>query len=154
MAQYVTFDYADWISKYPMFNVPPAVTTEPVAQNYFDIAGDFYLRNDGSAPITDKDRLKRLLYLLVAHMAAIGVGVNGQAASGLVGRVSSASEGSVSVSTEFTGSENAAWYLQTPWGALYWQATAAFRTARYIPGPTRFGSGRNVGGFPGGYRRF
>jgi hypothetical protein len=28
-----------------------------------------------------------------------------------------------------------AYYLQTQWGAMYWQATARFRTMRYIPAP-------------------
>lgn len=145
MAQFVTFNYAEWIAAYPMFNVPPTVTTEAQAQNYFNIAGELILRNDGSGPISDPARQKTLLYLLTAHLAAMTTGVNGQAPSGVVGRVSSASEGSVSISTEYTASAGSAWFLQTPWGALYWQLTASLRTMRYVGGPTRFGSGRTTG---------
>lgn len=145
MAQFVTFDYDEWIAQYPMFNVAPTVTTEAMAQNYFNLAGTLYLRNDGSGPVTDPVQQKALLYLLVAHIAALFVGYSGQAPSGLVGRVSSASEGSVSVSTELSGTPGAAWFMQTPWGLMFWQATASLRTMRYKAGPTRFGSGRVVG---------
>jgi len=152
MAQFVTFDYPEWIGMYPMFNVEPTVTTELAAQNYFNLAGELYLRNDGSGPISDPARQKTLLYLLTAHLAALFTGVSGQAPSGVVGRVSSASQGSVSVSTELSTSPGAAWFTQTPWGFLFWQGTAALRTARYVRGPTRFGSGRTVGAIPN--RRF
>lgn len=154
MAQLVTFNYAEWISQYPMFNVAPTVTTEPVAQNLFDIAGAFYLRNDGTGPVCDPVKLKLLLYMLVAHLAAMSVGYGGRKPSGMIGRISSASEGSVSISSEFNGTQNSIWYSQTQWGAAYWQATAGFRQARYVRGPTRFGTGRSAGYMPGAYRRF
>jgi hypothetical protein len=149
MAQFVTFNYAEWIAQYPMFNVAPTITTELVAQNYFNMAGMLYLRNDGSGPISNPERQKFLLYLLTCHLAALITGYGGQAPSGLVGRVSSASEGSVSVSVDFPSSPNGAWFNMTPWGALYWQATASLRTMQYRGGPTRFGSGRTVGLGPG-----
>src|SRR5262249_37816262 len=55
---------------------------------------------------------------------------------GTVGRVASATEGSVSVTLEMPNQPAAAaWYLQTPYGASFWAATALYRTARYVPGP-------------------
>ncbi|KAG1434388.1 hypothetical protein G6F55_014548 [Rhizopus delemar] len=63
-------------------------------------------------------------------------GEGGQSPSGLVGRVSSATEGSVSVSSDYSAPAGSAqWYLQTPYGAMYWEATAWLRVGRYVPGP-------------------
>lgn len=73
-----------------------------------------------------------LLMLLMRHFAALD---ERAAQGGLVGRIASATEGSVSVSADMGGvSGNAAWFMQTPWGANYWQMTAKYRRFRYIPG--------------------
>lgn len=143
----VPFVYADWIAAYPEFNVPPTVVLAPQAQRFFAQA-DLYFDNGPSAParfrITDEQQTQ-IMWMLVAHLAQLRVGSNGQAASGLVGRISSASEGSVSVSTEFPTTANSAWFLQTPYGADFWQATAALRTMHYRPKQGRFGNGLGPG---------
>jgi hypothetical protein len=80
--------------------------------------------------------------LVVAHLAAMRFGVNGQPPSPLVGRISSASEGSVSVSADMAGaSASAAWWNQTTYGATAWQATNKYRRATYVPGPVSHGVG-------------
>jgi hypothetical protein len=81
-----------------------------------------------------------LLNMLTAHIAAL----NSPGASGVVGRVSSASEGSVSVSAELAVPGSAAWFAQTRYGIAFWQATAQYRTATYRPPayPSRFAFGR------------
>lgn len=69
---------------------------------------------------------RTVLYLALAHLIQMrGLGAN----AGLAGRVTSASEGSVSVSVEpfQANSLNAQWWSQTNEGALYWQLTAACR---------------------------
>src|SRR6201999_4036529 len=77
-----------------------------------------------------------LLSLLTAHITALKDGSNGQPPPGIVGRVDKATEGSVSVSADMgTMAYGQAYYMQTQWGALYWQATARYRTMRYIPAP-------------------
>ena len=50
----------------------------------------------------------------------------GAPAPAIVGRISSASEGSVSVSSEYkdSGSPSEAFFTQTKYGAMFWQATA------------------------------
>ena len=75
-----------------------------------------------------------LLYLLTAHITALLNGINGQPPAGVVGRLSNTSQGAVSVATEYssTVTDSQAYYLQTPWGAQYWQSTLRFRTARYV----------------------
>jgi hypothetical protein len=89
-----------------------------------------------------------LLNMLVAHLAQLNLpagggdgsagGTNAAAPSPLVGRITNATEGSVSVQTQMDlplGS--AQWFNQTPYGAQFWAATAAYRTMRYVPIPPR-----------------
>lgn len=136
------FDVTAFRLAYPMF----ASVTDDQLQAMFDLAG-IYLRNDGSGLVRQVSVQTTLMYLLTAHLAQMTFGTNGSGASGIVGRITSASEGSVSVSSDYPTTPSNAWFLQTPFGASFWQATAAYRTARYIPGPTRFGTGigRNRG---------
>ncbi|MDE3023802.1 MAG: DUF4054 domain-containing protein, partial [Pseudomonadota bacterium] len=64
--------------------------------------------------------------------------VNGQAASPLVGRINSATEGSVSVTADMGAVTNTqAWYMQTKYGAAYWQASAPYRNFQYRTGSSR-----------------
>jgi hypothetical protein len=126
----VAFDSASFLARYPEFNT----LGTPLLQAYFDEA-TIYLNNTDTSPVIDLGIRSVLLNMLTAHVAAINSGVGGQPASQLVGRISQASEGSVSVSADMgpvTGSS--AWYLQTKYGAAYWQATANYRSFRYVPG--------------------
>lgn len=128
----VSFVYADWLGVYPAFTT---TVSEPLATSYFGLAC-LSLDNTDCSPVQDIAARTSLLYMATAHIAQLFSGSAGNPANGLVGRVSSATEGSVSVSTEFANkSASAAWWLQTPWGAMWWQLTAPYRTARYIPGP-------------------
>ncbi|WP_432784684.1 DUF4054 domain-containing protein [Oligella sp. MSHR50489EDL] len=72
-----------------------------------------------------------LMYLLMAHFALLQSRID--AGNSAVGRVSSATEGSVSVSFD-NGSTalSAAWYQQTPYGAKYWAMTAKYRSFLYV----------------------
>lgn len=137
----VTFNYATWIARYPEF----AGVTQQVAQLYFDEATT-YVRNDGGGPVSSSAILAVLLNTVTAHIAwlcstrdANGNIVTGGAvqAPGLVGRVSSASEGSVSVSAENDyPAGSAQWWQQSKYGAAFWAMTAQYRTMRYIARPT------------------
>lgn len=128
MGVIVAFDYVKWIARYPEF----ASVTQPVAQGYFDEAS-IYHANDGGGPIRTEAIQLALLNMVTAHLAKMNAVINGEPASDLVGRVSNATEGSVSVQADMgnvpAGSQ--AWWLQTKYGAGYWAATAAWRTANY-----------------------
>lgn len=126
----VVFDIAAFRERYPEFD-----TVSDSLLNAYFVEATVYLDNTDCSVVTDPAIRAVYLNMLVAHLAALNSGVNGQAPSGLVGRVASASEGSVSVSLGDVPSSSASWwYLQTPYGAAYWQATAAYRTVRYVPG--------------------
>ena len=134
-----SFTYSDFIAAYPAFaTAPPEATLEA----YFALAGEVWLRNDGTGPVKTTALQTQLLYMLTAHLAQLFSGPDGNDPSGLVGRISSATEGSVTVSTEYESTMNSTWFSQTPYGAAFWAATAAWRSfPAYLPGPTRFGNG-------------
>jgi len=150
----VTFDWQWWSLRYPELSewVSPGM-----AQNYFDIATLYLDNNDGGVPTSAQNDLwwslglmgypsvgipvqniksrQILLGLLTAHIAALNAPLNGNAASTLVGRITSATEGSVSVSVAYPEVAGAEWFNQTRYGAMFWTATKQYRTAQYFPGP-------------------
>lgn len=101
----------------------------------FDQATD-YLNNSECSLVEDAVKRERLLYLLMAHLAYMRYGdANGNGGTGLVGRLSSATEGSASVSSEAGQVEfRYMWYTQSPYGMDYWQATKVYRMANYYHG--------------------
>ncbi|MBS9443022.1 DUF4054 domain-containing protein [Photorhabdus heterorhabditis] len=127
----VVFDVVKFRIRYPEFS-----SVSDVLLDAYFIEATPYLNNTAQSPVSELELRAMLLNMLVAHIAELNrLSASGTAANPLVGRVSSASEGSVSVSADMGAvSERAAWFLQTKYGAMYWQATAQYRTMRYIPG--------------------
>lgn len=126
----VSFDPAAFKARYPEFTTLDA----GLLQSYFDETA-LLLDNTESSRVREVEIRKPLLWMLTAHIAFLNGGANGQAPTPLVGRVASATQGSVSVSLDMpSGSANSAWYMQTKYGAAFWNATARFRTMRYLPG--------------------
>lgn len=145
MGVVVTFNYAAWAALFPQFST---ITQNQVTNLVLPMA-ETYCRNDGGGPVTTAAQQTNLLNLMVAHCCQLLFGVNGNQPSELVGRISDATEGSVSVSADFPTTPTNAWFVQTPFGAMFWQATAPYRTANYRPGCApyagpgyRFGLGR------------
>lgn len=144
MSNPVVFDYGVWVARYPEFSA----VSQPLAKAFFEDAGDFFANSGWTAGLP---QAARLLNMLTAHLAwlyaprdaAGNPSSTGTMPAPLVGRISTASEGSVSVSTELTGSgsPSEAWFTQTRYGFQFWAATAQFRTARYVPKPTIVPSG-------------
>lgn len=132
----VPFVYADWLAIYPEFTSPGGAipVTQPQAENYFAQASLLHA-NDGSGPVCVAAQQTGLIYAVTAHLAALFAAPQGQSGpSTLVGRINSASEGSVSVGVQNDYPPGTAQYWQqTRYGAFYWEATKTFRTARYYP---------------------
>jgi hypothetical protein len=135
------FDYATWVAMFPeMSGVSSAA-----AGGYFAMA-TLYVRNDGRGPIRDPNMQSTLLNLTTAHLAKLfstqnaGVPTTGGIEppnTGSVGRVSQASQGSVSASLEMMpATASSAWWAQSQYGISAWKLLAPFRTMRYV-GPTR-----------------
>lgn len=124
----VEFNVAEFREMYP--TITAQVATDAQLEMFFYEAEIFFNNTPQSCEKNVKKR-KVILYLAVAHLATLQAQVN--KGNMLVGRVSSASEGSVSVSSDYgVLSKNAKWWEQTPYGAKYWAITAQYRTGFYV----------------------
>lgn len=129
----VQYDSADFLGRYPEFTT--LNTSNPQALPACFAEAALYLDNSANSRVQQVEQRQPLLYMLTAHIAALYFPLNTAAASGAVGRVSQATEGSVSVTLDMGQvTFNAAWFLQTKYGASYWQASAKWRQMRVVPG--------------------
>lgn len=130
----VPFDAAAFIARFPQFAAYNTATPSGL-QMFFDEAA-LLLKNNQNSLVKDLAERSILLNMLTAHIATLGgvVAAGGAGSTaGQVGRVSSATEGSVSASLDMGAVYGtAAWYMQTQWGAQYWALTAPYRNARFI----------------------
>ncbi|MEI9581828.1 DUF4054 domain-containing protein [Enterobacter asburiae] len=127
----VVFDIVKFRAMFPEFSG----VTDPQLAFLFDRATD-YLDNTNYSLVIDPLKRERLLYLLMAHMAYMRYGDGkGNGGSGVVGRLSSASEGSISASFDLGAmSASSTWFTLSPYGMDFWQATKVYRMATYYPG--------------------
>lgn len=127
----VVFDATVFKARYPEF----AAVNNTFLGECFNEA-TLYLSNSDNSPVQDITRRTMLLNMLTAHIAYLSgvLSANGQALP--VGRTSQASEGSVSASFEYMNPGTYAWFVQTQYGASFWQATSSLRGFRYRPRPT------------------
>lgn len=144
----VVFDPAAFKAAFPEF----ATVTDAALNMNFAFA-ELQLANSCGSRVCDASKRETLLNLLVAHITQLRNGINGQPPAGIVGRIDKAAEGSVSVGAGM-GVEvyGQAYYDQTQWGAMYWAATAQYRTALYVAPPpvcADFAGAAINGPFPG-----
>ncbi len=149
MGVIAAFNLPSFVAQYPEFGSVPVAT----AQSWWNQA-TLYNANDGSGPIQSMTTQQTLLNMLTAHIGCLAGFLNPKNIPNptVVGRISSASEGSVSVQTDYDtmakpGSQ--AWFTQTQYGAAWWQATLKYRSARYVPGFNRSIGGWGPGRFNG-----
>lgn len=130
----VIFDAAAFVLRFPEFAAYNAANPGAL-QRFFDEAA-LILKNDYTSRVKDLTERSILLNLLTAHIATLaGIVSPGGAGStaGQVGRVGSASQGSVSVSLDAgTVYASQAWYMSTSYGAQYWQLTSKYRHMRIV----------------------
>jgi hypothetical protein len=130
----VTFSYDAWAARYPEL---ASSVNAALAGLYFSEAS-IYCDNSDASPIADINVRTVILNQLTAHIAALNAPLGGQPASPLVGRISQATEGSVSVQTQMDLPPGSAqWFAQTKYGAAAWQAMSPYRMAQYFPGCPR-----------------
>jgi len=133
----VTFDYKAWAARYPELS---RSVTDVQAQAYFNEAC-LYCDNTECSPVRDDSvggQRSMFLNMITAHIAALNASANGVDASPLVGRIASATEGSVTVQTDNQYPPGGAqWFQQTKYGAAFFAASAQFRTMFRVPGYSR-----------------
>ena len=139
----MTFDASAFAALFPTITISANQLTTLVLP-----VAELYCRNDGGGPVSTAATQTSLLNLMVAHVATLMFPPLASPAGSVpgVGRVASASQGSVSVSLEFPQNPNDAWFNQTAFGSAFRAATASYRTARYLP-PRR----RPLNPWPPGY---
>jgi hypothetical protein len=133
----VNFDYDYWQRTYPEFNY----LGEDQVLPYWDLAQQVH-DNTACGPVNDPASQQRLLNLVTAHIVKLfGPGPEDQAgnvqpAQEVVGRISSAGEGSVNIQTQNDYPPGSAqWYQQTKYGSMYWLGSAPYRSFRYVRRP-------------------
>ena len=138
----VVFDLTEFTTAYPEFTG----VGSGIAGANFSLS-TLNLVNCCGSPVPDPNVRQQLLYLLTAHLTYLFTpgAWNSNSPPGLVGRVSSATEGSVSVAADFPTTAESAWFLQTKYGAQFWQITAVIRTMHYIPAPQNCCGGPPLG---------
>lgn len=145
----VVFDYSGWAAMYPYI----ATSVNSMQAGMYFMQAELYCDNTPQS-IVDNCNGQRviLLNMLVAHIALLNASINGQPPNPLVGRISNATEGSVTVASEMNYAPGSSqWFLQTQPGASYWQAMAKYRTMQYVPSNRTYG---NPFQFPGIGRYF
>lgn len=134
------FNYTQWAALFPEL---AGSVNQALADSFFTVA-ELLLDNTDCSPVQNVAARLTMLNYATAHLASLAgyplaAGQTVPTPRELVGRVSSATEGSVSVSTDYGAMrENEAWWLQTQYGALFWQLTRSLRTMRYVPAPRRY----------------
>jgi hypothetical protein len=133
------FNLANFQARYPQFN---AVSPTRLAALF--VEAGLYLSNTDCSPIQDLGRRGMLLNMLVAHISSLSGDLSADGQAQPVGRVSQASEGTVSASFEMNAPTpgTGPWFQQTTYGAAFWAATANLRGMRYRPRPTDPNQGR------------
>ena len=128
----VAFDPAAFRLQYPAFTGDSDATLN----GYFVLA-QVYLNNSAASVVQDLTVRAQLLYLITAHIAflldriASGDGSNAAA----VGQMQSASEGGVSAAFAAVQAKNAAFWVQSQYGFMFWQMSLPYRTFRYFAAP-------------------
>lgn len=150
----VVFEPAVFKTIYPEF-----ATVDNTALMFNFMLATLIVNNSCCSAVSDANVREALLNVLVAHLTALAQGAGGAAPSGIVGRIDKATEGSVSISAGYAAqiSESMAYFIQTKYGALFWQLTSPFRSFRYVPPPPQcYGPGAVYpypgwpGNWPGG----
>ncbi len=157
----VTYNFSDWIGAFPEFTNVGDV----LGQTYFNRATNIFANtiiNPAYCGLGSQG-FQTALYLLVSHVAWLNAprdasgnpAATGQPASPIVGRINTASEGSVSVGADMgdanAGSPSQAYFMQTKYGAEFWTTMAPFRTAVPVNNP-QFMPLTGFPGWIGGFR--
>ena len=124
-------------ARYPEFQSLPNFGIKALEACFCE-AG-FYLNNSPRSVVQDVLKRLVLLNMLTAHIAFMGGALTADGQPKPVGRVSQATQGSVSASFEDSDPTpgSGPWFRQSQYGASFWQATTQYRSARYSPQPTR-----------------
>jgi len=139
MGVVVQFSYDAWSQRYPEFGA-----VDPNLVELYSQEAQLYIVNDGSGPVCNAAVQSALLNMVTAHICQLNAPSCGTPVQTggpqIAGAITSATEGSVSVTTQLDlPPGSATWFAQTKYGLAFWQATAGYRTMKYAPKPYSLG---------------
>lgn len=137
------WNQATFLARYPEFT--SACNANPsLFASLFAEAG-LYLNNTDCSVVQDVTLRGVLLNMVTAHIAFIGGVLTADGQPKPVGRITGASQGSVSAQFDYPTAApgTGEWFAQSQYGIAFWQATTCYRGMMYSPQPTK------VGGFTG-----
>lgn len=125
------FTYAAWVLRYPEFTS----VNSGLAQLYWNEA-QAYVDNTPCSIIQDVNQRTTFLNMVTAHICALNAVIGGVSSSPLVGRISNATEGSVTVATQLDVPQGTPqFWAQSKYGIAFWVASSSYRMMLYAPGP-------------------
>ncbi|MBI0164796.1 DUF4054 domain-containing protein [Snodgrassella sp. M0351] len=111
----------------------PKISATDDQLSMFFVEASMSCNNTEHSVIHDLQERELLLFLLTAHIATLQQRID--SGNEAVGRIASASEGSVSVVLDNGQTKDSEkWYQQTPYGARYWVLTKRYRSFFYVLG--------------------
>ena len=131
------FNSAQFLARYPEFTA--AYTANPALFPVLFAEAGLYLNNSDCSVVQDVNLRGVLLNMITAHIAFLGGALTADGQPRPVGRVTGASEGAVSAQFDYPAATpgSGPWFAQTQYGIAFWQATTNYRSALYVPQPTR-----------------
>lgn len=126
-----------FLGRYPEFTA--AYNANPTLFASMFAEAGLYLNNTDCSIVQDVTLRGVLLQMITAHIAFLSGLLNADGQPRPVGRVSSANEGAVGASFDYTPATpgSGAWFQQSQYGAAFWQATTNLRGMRYFANPTK-----------------
>lgn len=137
---YINFSYLDFINIYPEFSSTVAETA--FDYRVYTVADGVFANNvTNPASAAGTKSFTAMFALMCAHISQLSFGSESTPANRLVGRVYSASEGSVSLDIEMPAGNKSSdlrtWLYQTQYGATFWNMTSKYRLGFYGNQPGR-----------------
>lgn len=122
------FSLSSFLGRYPEFTAVNAANPARLPALFQE--AQLYINN----PRINPTIVPALLNMLTAHISFINGDLSADGQVRPVGRMSQASQGSVSASFEGVPPTpgSGAWFMQSQYGAAFWQATSSIRTFRYV----------------------
>lgn len=124
-----TFNPSDFKLSYPQFDFISNNTMTDIYENIALVCSDWVYRL-----LSDDNKRYYWTCIVLAHILTLLYGADGKSNNAqLVGRINTATEGSVSIGTDYAAmSESNAWWLQTQYGALVYNLWAMNGVSTYV----------------------
>lgn len=113
---------------------PEFINVDNARLDFFFQQACLVVSNKDNSIVQDLDARQTVLYLLTAHIGKLMGALANDGQPIPVGRVSTATEGSVTGEFDYPAFNSYEWFIQTQYGTAAWQYVRVFRQFYYVPG--------------------